>query len=87
MSKDRKMYWLRVDVLLFLVARAHRLEKALKLLKLEPFMKFFCMFQQKSHEPVKKPATARCVIKIAYVKPVFTNIIVQIIKHNDYFSV
>ena len=65
MLKDRKMYWLRVDVLLFLVARTHRLEKALKLLKLEPFMKFFCMFQQKSHEPVKKPATARCVVKIA----------------------
>ena len=53
------MYWLRVGVLLFLVARAHRLEKALKLFKLEPFMKFFCMFQQKSHEPVKKPATAK----------------------------
>ena len=87
MLKDRKMYWLRVDVLLFLVARAHRLEKALKLLKLEPFMKFFCMFQRKSNEPIKKPATARCVVEIAYRKPVFTIIIVQIIKQNDYFSV
>ena len=69
------MYWLRVDVLLFLVARAHRLEKALELLKLD------------SVKPVKKPATARCVVKIAYVKPVFTNAIEQIIKHNDYCSV
>ena len=49
-------------------------------------MKFFCMFKQKSQKPVKKAATARCVVESAYMKPVFTNIIVQIITHYEYCS-
>ena len=40
MLKDRKRSWFRVGVSHFLVVSAHRLEKAIKLLKLELFMKF-----------------------------------------------
>ena len=39
--KERKRALFRVDVSHFFVAPSHRLEKAIKLLKLEPFMKFF----------------------------------------------
>ena len=48
---------------------------AIKLLKLEPFMKFFWNFKQNSEEYIKKAARARCVVKISYMKLVFTNII------------
>ena len=73
--KDRKRAWFRVDVSHFFVALSHRLEKAIKLLKLEPFMKFFWNCKQNSEEYIKKTARARCVVKISYMKLVFTNII------------
>ena len=47
----------------------------IKLLKLEPFVKFFWNFKQNSEEYIKKTARARCVVKISYMKLVFTNII------------
>ena len=62
------------------MALSHRLEKAIKLLKLEPYMKFFWNFKQNLEKYIKKTATARCVVKISYMKLVFTNII----KHNEY---